>query len=232
MPNLHAGVQLFPPTRASTVGAVTFKPAKLSPEVVARSARWAAGERRCWAQQGAAFGAEAVTACGLIAVTKGRLAIPLCRLHGDPKSQATAMRYVRVCLRQLPAEFHGQSAGLRKAYLRKWLYAYQRALAYEVKCGLVAWANARAAVAAEGVRRRCPGCGCGQGAVCRIVWGPGEEGRCAAAGDVPGHVVCSGCVTARGGVVEVVTPPGCHGARNPVPGPFRPPAVVASRLRG
>lgn len=60
----------------------------------------------------------------------------------------------------------------------------------------------RAAVAAYTVflnqiltaRDTCPGCGCGTGAPCRMVWN-GNEALCVSAGKVPGYSVCSACLT-------------------------------------
>lgn len=72
----------------------------------------------------------------------------------------------------------------------RWL---RRELRYEVRVGLIEWiAACRRFVAASG-RATCPSCGCGV-LRCAIRW-EGGEGVCAPAGTVPGHRVCSGCVS-------------------------------------
>lgn len=151
---------------------------RLSPEERDGSLAFALGVKRCMAVlvapsrrgAGTVTDREGRSFCGLPRETaKGLVALPLCRQHA---------------LIEGPPWF-------------------RRELRYEVRVGILVWVAARRAVATRFPSRpRCPGCGCGGSAdgrtatVCEIV-GAFGAGICAPAGSVPGHRVCSGCVTAH-----------------------------------
>jgi hypothetical protein len=48
---------------------------------------------------------------------------------------------------------------------------------------------------AEASRRKCPSCGCTALNRCLLDLGGGDLASCAAAGELPGHMTCSACLT-------------------------------------
>jgi hypothetical protein len=211
------------------VGSERFTYPPFSREEQEATQAWAWAQTWCRAQ---ICIKDRLTECGFRMHVRGPYTIPLCKTHGAIQDPLVAFRFYRLVLRALNApgatpldrRLLAEPVDVRRRVLKRWLASYRKELRHEMRVGVVEWIARRRLELAGGARPVCPGCGCGEGAVCRITF-PGGEGVCAPAGSVPGHRVCSGCVTAHGAGegVEIEIPLGRYGARNAPPGPFTVP---------